>query len=82
MTWSERVKEFQIGDSVCYSRTYLQSTGQFTGDVPFARGVVQCLVPLGQITLAEIAWDTEGLPDRVNIANLSRITNKGIDELP
>ena len=70
-----------MGDKVCYSRDFLRSTGQFTGDTPHARGIVTALVPLGQTTmLAEINWDTPELPPRVNTANLSKVTEKGISE--
>lgn len=80
MNWRERTKAIAVGDRVCYSRTFLQNTGQQTGSVPFARGVVQRLIPLGESTLAEIAWDQPDLPARVHVANLSRVTEKGIIE--
>jgi hypothetical protein len=80
MSWAERTKAIAVGDRVCYSRAFLQSTGHLTGDVPFARGVVQRLVPLGESTLAEITWDQPDLPARVQVANLSRVTEKGIIE--
>ncbi len=70
----------EVGDKVCYSRQFLQSTGQLTGDAPFARGVVTKIVPLGETSLAEIDWDTSDLPQRVNTANLSKVTGKGIGE--
>lgn len=78
MNWAARSQPIQVGDRVCYSKRFLQSTGQYTGDVPFARGTVTALVPLGSTTLAEITWDTPELPERVNVANLSRVTDKGI----
>lgn len=59
---------------VGYSKQFLQSTGQYTGDVPFARGKVTALLPLGSDTvLAEIDWDKPDLPPRVNVKNLSTI---------
>ncbi|WP_254509547.1 hypothetical protein [Anatilimnocola floriformis] len=76
--WAKRQAEIQVGDRVCYSQRFLQSTGQYTGDVPFARGIVTALVPLGSIMLAEIDWQNDELPARVNVANLSRVTQKGI----
>ena len=75
--WVKRTQKIEVGDTVAYSKTFLQSTGQYTGDVPHARGKVTALVPVGkEITLAEIEWDTPGLPDRVNVKNLT--TKKGI----
>ncbi|WP_254508991.1 hypothetical protein [Anatilimnocola floriformis] len=82
MNWKEHTKPaIAVGDKVCYSRQFLQSTGQQTGDVPFARGTVTALVPLGKETLlAEIEWDNPDLPNRVNIQNLSKVSEKGISE--
>jgi hypothetical protein len=55
----------------------LQSTGQYTGDVPHARGTVTALKTLGtETTLAEIDWDKPGMPARVNVKNLTTV--KGI----
>lgn len=61
------------GDQVAYSKKFLQSTGQYTGDAPFARGKVTRIVPLGSLTLAQIEWNVPDLPNRVNVANLSRV---------
>lgn len=80
MSWAERSRAIQVGDRVAYSAAWLRSTGQFTGDAPFARGVVTRLIPQGQTTLAEIDWGTSDLPTTVNVANLSRVTDKGIRE--
>jgi len=80
MSWANRTKAVSVGDKVCYSRQFLQSTGQQTGDVPFARGKVTALVKLGETMLAEIEWNQPDLPTRVNVANLSRVTVKGIVE--
>jgi hypothetical protein len=77
-SWEARRTGIQVGDRVCYSQRFLQSTGQYTGDVPFARGVVTALVPLGSTTLAEIDWKNDELPARVSVANLSRVTEQGI----
>jgi hypothetical protein len=49
---------------------------------PFGRGIVTAIRLLGDIRLAEIGWDNPDLPNRVNVANLSRITEKGIRESP
>jgi hypothetical protein len=72
--WSQRVQPIKVGDVVGYSKAFLQSTGQYTGDAPFARGKVTALHPLGTETiLAEIEWDKPDLPDRVNVKNLSTV---------
>ncbi len=71
MTWTDRTQPIKVGDSVAYSKRFLQSTGQYTGDVPHARGKVTALKPLGKdTTLAEIEWNKPDLPARVNVKNL------------
>jgi hypothetical protein len=74
MTWTDRTQPIKVGDRVAYSKRFLQSTGQYTGDVPHARGTVTALQPVGKdMTLAEITWDTPDLPARVNVGNLSTV---------
>jgi hypothetical protein len=43
---------------------------------------VTAIEPLGETKLAVIEWDKRDIPERVNIANLSKVTKKGISELP
>jgi len=81
MTWAKRTSAIQAGDTVAYAKAWLQSTGQQTGDTPFARGRVKCLVPLGSLVLAEIEWDTPDLPNRVNVKNLSRVKDGQVMDL-
>lgn len=70
-----------IGDRVCYSKQFLQSTGQLTGDIPFARGTVREITPLGQTQLATIDWGNPEIPTKVNAANLSKVTAaRGVEE--
>jgi len=72
--WTKRTQPIKVGDTVGYSKQFLQSTGQYTGDAPFARGNVTELLSLGSDTvLAEIDWDRPNLPPRVNVKNLSTI---------
>lgn len=78
MTWVSRVSKIKVGDKVAYSRTFLQSTGQYTGDVPFARGIVKALKAYGEMVLATIEWDKPDIPEKVNVANLSRVTERGV----
>jgi hypothetical protein len=77
MNWQERTRKIKPGDHVAYSAAFLQSTGQFAGDLPHAKGHVTALITLGETTLAEIAWDTPDLPRRVNVANLYLIGGRG-----
>lgn len=73
-SWKDRTQPIKVGDIVGYSKAFLQSTGQLTGDAPFARGKVLDIQPLGaDILLAEIEWDKPDLPNRVNVKSLSTI---------
>lgn len=78
MSWQSRTQPIKVGDRVAYSAVWLRSTGNFTGDMPFARGVVTELIPLGQTTLAVVDWANPDIPPKVNVANLTRVTARGI----
>ncbi len=74
MDWTKRTAAVQVGDTVAYSKRFLQSTGQNTGDAPQARGKVAGLTTLGSSVLAEIEWnDGADLPGKVNVKNLSQV---------
>lgn len=47
---------FKTGQRVAFSRSFLRSTGQIAGDVPFLRGVVESCQPIGQRQLCYIRW--------------------------
>lgn len=64
----------QIGTKVMYSRQWLKSTGNYTGDLPFARGTIIKIIDLGVTKLAEIDWNNDDIPKRVNINNLYEIS--------
>jgi len=64
------MQELQVGDTVAYSKAFLQSISAYTGDMPQARGKVTALVPVGEVTLAAIDWNLPDLPARVNVKNL------------
>ena len=63
------------GDLVQYSVNFLQSTGQYTGEVPFLKGRVVSLSKLGAgTTLAQINWlSDEDHPQIVNVGNLEKV---------
>ncbi|QOV92106.1 hypothetical protein [Humisphaera borealis] len=73
MEWSKRATGIEIGDTVAYSRRFLQSTGQYTGEAPHARGKVTGLSAVAGLVLVEIDWSGADLPARVNAKNLSRV---------
>ena len=80
MSWAERVAPVGVGDTVAYSKRWLQSTGQYTGDVPQARGRVTGIKVFGDLVLADIEWDKPDLPERVNVKNLSRVVTGQVME--
>ena len=79
MTWQKRLANIEVGDTVQYSRDWLRSTGQYTGDIPFAKGKVIELKPLGDITLAIIDWNDREIPSKVNVKNLSKVGTPEIE---
>jgi hypothetical protein len=78
--WTTRTAAIKTGDRVAYSRQWLRSTGQMTGEVPQARGTVVSTEPLGSLTLAVIDWNLPELPTRVNIKNLSPVKDGIVQE--
>ncbi len=78
MSWEKRVSKIAPGDKVAYKASFLRSTGQYTGSLPHARGVVKELKPFGDNALALIDWDTADAPERVLVSNLSKVTERGI----
>lgn len=74
--WQKRTRQINVGDTVGFSKAFLQSTGQYTGDVPFARGRVKSLRTYGDTTIAEVEWDTPDMAKLVNVVNLT--TTRGI----
>jgi len=63
-----------VGDRVKYSAAWLRSTGTYAGTLPHARGVVTAILPkFGRDGLATIAWDREGVPEKVLVANLVKV---------
>ena len=76
MSWTEKEdKSIKVGDMVAYSKPFLRSISCLTGDLPFARGKVTALIPLGtEVTLAEIDWGNPDIPNRVNVKNLVEVS--------
>lgn len=70
----------QIGDTVRFTRAFLQSTAMGSGPPaptslgPFARGTVTAIEPLSPssaLVLATVVW-ADGDSTQVNVANLER----------
>ena len=69
------MNNLSIGDRVAYSAEWLRSTGQITGDIGHAKGVITKLANLSKETvLAHIKWENNAeFPGRVNVKNLARV---------
>ena len=70
----------QVGDTVRFSRAFLQSIAMGSGPPaptslgPFARGTVTAIAPLSPsspLLLATVAW-ADGDSTQVNVANIER----------
>jgi len=79
MSWGNRVKDIQVGDTVRYSRQWLQSTSTHTGDLPRAKGTVTAIKELGSLKIATIDWGNPDIPERVNVANLSKVRLREVE---
>jgi hypothetical protein len=71
----------QIGDTVRFTRAFLQATAMVTGPEaptsvgPFARGSVAAIAPISprsSLVLATVTW-ADGTSSDVNVANLERL---------
>jgi hypothetical protein len=73
MTWTARTAPIRIGDCVAYSAAWLRSTGQYSGDMPSARGTVVGLKMIGPVTLAIVNWGNPEIPEKINTKNLCKV---------
>ena len=66
--------DFKVGDRVKYSVEYLRSTGQYTGDICFAKGVVTKIEPWpsSDRTLVSVDWNDPAIPVKVLNMNLAQ----------
>ena len=62
---ASKTKTYTSGDKVAYSAAFLRSTGQYTGDIPFLRGEIVAVEPLGERQLCTIQWSLDGKPVRM-----------------
>ncbi len=79
MTWSARVQPIKVGDTVQYSAAFLRSISCYTGHLPQARGKVMALQVISpDVTLAEVDWQDDEVPLKVNVRNLERVNERGV----
>ena len=67
----------RIGDKVKYRAKFLRSIGAYTGQLPFARGMVigiNSIEPrfkrLSNTVIVSVNWNNPDIPERVNLKNL------------
>lgn len=71
--------KLKIGDRVGYSKAFLQSIGEVTGDMPQARGIITAIATFGGASgteVAKISWEGYAageMPASVNTANLWKV---------
>lgn len=76
--WADKSSNIHIGDIVAYKASFLRSTGQYSGDIPHARGKVTEIKPFGENALATVDWDNEVIPSKILVSNLSKVTQRGL----
>ena len=67
------MKKINIGDSVQYNTKFLRAIGCYTGDLPFGRGIVTELIPIGNNTLCKVDWNNPEIPPNILMRNLTVI---------
>jgi hypothetical protein len=66
-----RNPDIKVGDAVKVSAKFLRSTGQYTGPICFAVGVVTAIQDLGAgFRIATVKWDRPGVGEKMNVKNL------------
>jgi hypothetical protein len=56
--------QIQVGDRVRYAKAFLQSTGQYCGDVATATGTVTSIAPFAG-GLATVDWHNDNVPSKL-----------------
>jgi hypothetical protein len=65
-----------VGDRVAFKADFCANTGNYAGNLPHARGVIQSI---SRYNIAMIQWDgePEDVPPKVHINNLCRVGGPG-----
>lgn len=69
----KRMSMIAVGDMVAYSAGWLRSMGAYTGILPFARGKVLKIDERSSFAIAQVDWDNDEIPPRVNVKNLVKV---------
>jgi hypothetical protein len=71
--------KFTVGDKVAYSRSFMQSIGAYSGEIPAMRGIVQGLykAPRGsKRKFVYVLWEGDDEQKLVAEGALTKITTK------
>lgn len=76
------MQKLTVGDRVMFSKHFLRSTGQTTGEVPFAEGTIISICSFGKhstMLMAYVNWNNPNIPNKINLNNLVRMGTLEID---
>lgn len=79
MSWRDRVKGIQIGETVWLSRDWLTKSRRSGSYFEKAEGVVTAVQESDGRRLATVNWNRPGIPDLVNAINLSKVKPCGAE---
>lgn len=79
MTWEDRLNAIQVGDTVRFRRRSLRDI--FKGEVKLSpEGIVTGIEERDGFRFATVNWMEPGVPDKVNVLNLTKEREMGISE--
>lgn len=79
MSWQSRLNDVQIGDTVRFTRQWLREHQRTGTDLAKAKGVVTAIGEEDGRRQANVEWDREGMPDLVNVLNLSKVRHREVE---
>jgi plastocyanin len=79
MNLQDRINDVQVGDTVRFSRRWLREHNRTGTDLAKAKGVVTAIGEEDGRQQANVEWDREGMPDLVNVLNLSKVRQREIE---
>lgn len=79
MNWQDRLNGVQVGDTVRFTRQWLHEHRRTGTDLAKAKGVVTAIEEADGRRQATVEWDREGMPDLVNVLNLSKVRQREVE---
>ena len=78
MTWAERIKGLKVGDPVRISDAWQKACKVESAFIPLASGVIVRFEESKRGKIAVVDWDLPHVPERVNVANLTKISGREV----